>query len=149
MTNATSSHRFPLRSHIRMLCGQIGVELDERDSLEGATAHADQWRGGKIRSNTIVVRRITDLQAYYTALHELGHIACKHRHSDNPARIIAKEVEAWEWAIDHAKQPPTEAIIQHIGRCLDSYTNHYGVGRATVNAPPPALKGAGPKGRLP
>lgn len=51
--------------------------------------------------------------AYFAALHELGHVAL---HWSDPrgvwaaakSRIVEAEAEAWDWALEHAEEPPDE-----------------------------------------
>jgi hypothetical protein len=57
------------------------------------------WGCGEanIARRTIRIPPITDARAYSIALHEIGHIL-----TDESDQEMTREIDAWEWARDHA-----------------------------------------------
>src|SRR5215831_4655278 len=60
--------------------------------------------------------------AYFIALHELGHTILKHQ--NNGKDDIENEIEAWEWAFSHATRWPDDDTICHALDALSTYTDN-------------------------
>lgn len=70
---------------------------------------------------------------YFKALHEVGHIACRHGQrsalenfeyyslSIVSEHMLECEAEAWLWALDHACGQPSLPTRRMIARCFGSY----------------------------
>jgi len=59
--------------------------------------------------------------AYFIALHELGHTILKHQR--NGRDPIENEIEAWEWALAHAQRWPNDEAICNMMDALATYTD--------------------------
>lgn len=93
--------------HIGALCAEGRVEWRPRKSGGGRASRRGRW---------IHVPPIRSQRGYFTALHELGHVL-----GPQPRTRLAKEAAAWQWALAHAIEEPTEGTLRMIARCLDSY----------------------------
>lgn len=64
-----------------------------------------------------LARRPRTIQAYYTALHELGHFRV-------PSKIarLEQEKRAWKWAEKYALVKPDSVTRTRIKDCLASYS---------------------------
>lgn len=54
-------------------------------------------------------------------LHELGHAKLGHANFNNDLDLLQKEIDAWQEALNLAKQYDTEIDENHIQDCLDTY----------------------------
>jgi hypothetical protein len=77
---------------------------------------------------TVRIRPITSQLAYFAAMHELGHVACRHnfasaalKRKGNRAATYAIEAEAWDWAHDHACIVASRPVAAQCARWLASY----------------------------
>lgn len=61
-------------------------------------------------------------EAYFVALHELGHSILKHH--NNGKDDVTNEIEAWEWAINHAQRFPEDYTVETIINALSTYTDN-------------------------
>ena len=78
------------------------------------------WAYPRIRR--IVIPPVTDLVSYYLALHEFGHIVGRGR--SRP--LLEAEANAWVYAFETAKWPPTATVREFVAVALDSYTGGCG-----------------------
>lgn len=101
----------PFRAHIGQLAAEHGIQVLKQK-------HELNWRAQTVRTKTrgdrarhIYIGQLAGPTDYFSALHEIGHIVCGHRgHPPETPQCLRDEVEAWQWAFDHAKmQPPTRA----------------------------------------
>jgi hypothetical protein len=88
------------KEHVRLLCVQYGIQHEIRPEST-ARSQAD-IAGRKIRTPAI-----TMVRSYYTALHEIAHIALGY---DFAALQAPQEAAAWQWAIANAIEHPTEGL---------------------------------------
>lgn len=118
--------------HLRALAAELGCGLRlapniqgmmyvEFGYVEGPTPSADSLWGGA-------------LGAYYVNLHELGHFALGHTQGRPPKDVerfyfdngvLHSEAQAWEWALDKGKKPPSDRVRYLMDFCLSSYYNGY------------------------
>jgi len=61
------------------------------------------------------------LEAYYIALHELGHLILDHHYNGKDS--VDNEIEAWEWTLSHAQHEPDDDIYEMMMNCLATYTD--------------------------
>lgn len=59
--------------------------------------------------------------AYWTALHELGHIALGHRGLPETPEGTAGEADAWAWALARTRMSPTPGMYFRIKQALSNY----------------------------
>ena len=66
-----------------------------------------------------------DPHNYFTALHEIGHVALKHKEKGKLTEyeVVTTEQEAWEWAFDHALDTEGFAPVMMDG--LSTYWDSY------------------------
>jgi|SRR5215469_6480689 len=64
-------------------------------------------------------------EAYFVALHELGHsVLGHHGKTSTPETEIAAEIEAWEWALNHAQHQPEDDTLVLMQDALATYTDN-------------------------
>jgi hypothetical protein len=119
-----------LHQHVLDLWGrEDGIEWDTKS---GWGAKADPENG------TIRIPLIRSEAAYPVALHEIGHIRCRHLDNlddlgpeDAAREVLACERRAWEWARDNAliwmpaMEREAEARIGHYEASLAGTTKDY------------------------
>ena len=69
-----------------------------------------------------------DELAYWTSLHEIGHVKTWNEYPETSEDIMfntpvqrACEAAAWEWALDHARIKPSKAVWAYIESTFGSY----------------------------
>jgi hypothetical protein len=61
---------------------------------------------------------------YFVGLHEIGHQALGHRNAiEDLATVVENEIAAWEWALEHSMQEPTDEVYLMIIDALSTYTD--------------------------
>lgn len=144
--------------HFRSLCETLGVTVEHcHDTSE---YHSDQ------KSRVVWVNEgdfDSSDEAYYAALHELGHIATQVRiyppdeslptlnyETSADGYVLDSEAQASRWALDHAGEQVSDdarhAIHEAAKTYLEAFRESYGTkwGRTMVNAnfhPPPPDSG--------
>jgi hypothetical protein len=96
----------PLAAHVEGLCDGHGIRWSHRNLQAYATS----------TTRRIAFPRIRDRKDYFVALHEIAHIVLEH---GSPS--LRQEREAWNWALEHARVKPTQAVRAMIRRALRSY----------------------------
>lgn len=99
-----------LADHVWELAMQNAIELDVRERH----THGRAWA----RSRKVRISRVTTLRRYFIALHELGHLVARRR---TVGTRLDREARAWQWALDHALEPPNTHVWQLITESLRSY----------------------------
>jgi len=127
-------------AHIEALASQHNIMVLRTEGLDMLLAKAVPQR------RVISVSVPTDEKAYWIALHEIGHIVCGHTGS---GIVKDKEIEAWQWAIDHSKMPMTEISLGLITYALMTYNINDPWNRLTGFHVAKNMPLAGPKGKLP
>lgn len=103
-----------LAQHVRDLARALGVRVwvcatcPEEEEVWG---EALQFSLEDMRPTVWVSHFPDEGEAYWTALHELGHIA-----TDRRAPTLSREARAWRWALEAAVIEPdqeTWAVIHH------------------------------------
>lgn len=94
-----------LAAHVEALAAEHRVTIEHRGS-------GIAYR----RARLVTIPPVRGRATYFTALHEIGHIA-----GPNPRRRLDQEVAAWRWALEHALEDPTPAVARGIVRDLRSY----------------------------
>src|SRR6476469_358084 len=130
--------------HIRTLAEELGVEciwhdggIDYAWAVVAPITFGDRWSFyasgisseviDKVRPLSILVAKPSrGVTAYWAALHELGHIACKHKAEEYHDNQIKFEAQAWDWAIHNAILERTAYIQKLIQtRWLGSHLEQY------------------------
>lgn len=63
-----------------------------------------------------------DDEAYFVALHELGHIASEQTWPEKHAwELLENEANAWRWALDHTHRPLTDTGRTEVAGGIGSY----------------------------
>ncbi len=96
-----------MSSHVVELARDHGIAVE----LYKGTGRA--WPGAR----RISIREIRGPSSYFTALHELGHLVGAGR----SAPKLEAEANAWAWALELARRPPTPGVRRMIARSLRSY----------------------------
>lgn len=115
------------REHVDHLARQIGAtvfyDVEENDAYAETRlreVHLAKWRDG-------------ENPTYWSALHELGHVATQPPQKSIFADILGDpvithwEAVAWQWALDHALAPPDEAARTSIAASLGTYLVIHGL----------------------
>jgi hypothetical protein len=99
-----------MAAHIEALAAEhdVGITIV---TAEGFIAFA------RPRPRRIWIPPVVDLVAYYTALHELGHVVGKGRSKPK----LEAEANAWVYAIRTARWPLTDEVRNSIRDALRSY----------------------------
>ena len=95
-----------MQAHVDELAAVHGVTIDYRRSTRPRA-----WR----RQKKIRIAYVKTCRAYALALHELGHVDGR-----QVGPRIDKEVQAWEWALETAREW-TEEMQAIASACLRSY----------------------------
>ena len=124
--------KFDRRQHVEELADKLGVQVRYLPAFRHRDAHAGP---GFIR-----VAPPETSELYYSALHELGHHAQGHAHqyAHHPAlrrQRLDLEAEAWDWAIENAREPVTPPVALRARDALDSYLRA-AYGRYPLFGPP-------------
>lgn len=142
-----------LTAHLRVTAEMNGVKIVNQPGL---TTAARAWSGHRV----VAIGTIDSEVDYLVALHEIGHVVLGHVGEKGKLvsrMILRTEVEAWQWALKHKRCPLTQAGVDEIRSCLDSYAraarnpNHANSIRAWLATlePDKQMAMAGPRGRLP
>jgi hypothetical protein len=125
-----------MRGHLHELADQLDAYLDEgwegAPSLGGpgwATGRCEvTWRpDGTIHEAVVRCPTVRDRRAYFTALHEFGHLHALRSGERwaNPyqqdARVLLDEAQAWAWAFENALFPPTSRVVYSAQGALLGY----------------------------
>lgn len=90
--------------HVGALCAEHGIS---QVRASAASARPTGWEAradlGRVRIPPI--RSRTD---YFIALHEIAHVVLGH--GGRGHGVLEIEGDAWAWAIEHARVPPTQAV---------------------------------------
>ena len=65
--------------------------------------------------------RVDSDEGKLALLHEVGHAELKHSSIRSDMHLVGMEVEAWEFARQHAPKFKVEINEDYIDRCLESY----------------------------
>ena len=141
----------PFRTHIAQLCGEHAIIADKQ--LKRVDVFALPHK------RVIAISDLGDPVAYFSALHEVGHVVLGHvrlKDDNGTPKVIDQETEAWEWALAHAKFKPTRDVCKAISNFIGSYLAAQETTPrpdhpvwALKNVVEPTMMVAGPKGRLP
>jgi len=87
--------------------------------------------------NTIIVPRPWKcIDAYWTCIHELGHIALRHTPKRYKASPLKGEMDAWLWAFEYSIHPLSR---QFLNRVYDHYISRHPFAKKEVKANPARL----------
>jgi hypothetical protein len=64
--------------------------------------------------------------AYWVALHELGHIALGHVGLPDTPEGTCGEADAWLWALEHARVAPTPSVARRMDESIQTYVDKRG-----------------------
>jgi hypothetical protein len=108
---AKASRARELAMHVVACANFHGIDVEEHTG--GGRAVPSQ--------RAIRIRPVTGMTSYYVALHEIGHLIGRGR----AAPKLEREANAWQWALDNAKFPPTPGVRRGIERRLRSYLRRH------------------------
>lgn len=108
-----------LRAHVLELAAELGVRVHECAALH---ASVDSGHGpcAHVAQRVVDTSPVFDLCSYWTALHELGHVAWR-----TPGGLLS-EARAWSWALDHAIVELDERARAVILGAWDAHVRHEG-----------------------
>lgn len=117
--------------HLRELADSLGVKLR---LLRGGGA-ISSWAA----ADMAVVRgwNPRDQRAYFTGLHELGHVALGHSRNLRAYHLnpVDAEAAAWRWAFDNALEAPGPAFHKwNREEAFGTYVRNLGLGTADAEA---------------
>lgn len=98
-----------MNAHVMSLAEEHDIEVYWVPTAEAAVARA--------KISQIGIPDVTNVDTYYLALHEIGHVVGRGRSKP----ILEREANAWAYAIETAKWPPTEEVREMIKTYLGSY----------------------------
>lgn len=90
----------------------------------------------------IATRPLTNISAYFAAMHEIGHFATNSyiRTPTTPHHtIISQEVRAWNWALEHSAYDIPKKVLREAAEALESYL-WYGRGKPLDDLDPRILQ---------
>lgn len=117
-------------AHLRALAEQLGAELTL--TKDPHPCFNDGWPYGQAWSNSFAQVWLWDGRspaAYFTGLHELGHLAHRHHTDytrDYTERRVEAEAEAWDWAFENAQEAPSTSAIEYAREALCTYVRDFG-----------------------
>ncbi len=130
----TESQKKELQQHLEQVAEELGCVIEQRKGLHGMMYVEE--RPPRVEIPTLESHTLTGigiaspLISYYIGLHELGHVYHGHTQGRPPYKdevhyftngVLKSEAEAWKYALDNAKIPPTERERSFMLRCIMSY----------------------------
>lgn len=111
------------QQHIAQLCERYKITHKHVPLIDESRFHVERitrtnrWLGER----SIFTPSVLSTQVYGVALHEVGHIARKAptRLGDervSHSRALKAEATAWQWAVDHAKEPLDAELISRYAK---------------------------------
>lgn len=111
-----------MQEHVAQLAAELDVEWRW---VEQRTLPAEAGPGRCVfrAADRPLIRceRIRDRRNYFTAMHELGHVAVASADWLDLDGKLDFELTAWEWALDNARFPVTPAIARSISDQLTEF----------------------------
>lgn len=101
----------------------IGARSEKHEILANTTSFSVMNEAGSQALFLDPEEPETADEAYFIALHELGHSILKHH--NNGMDDVTNEIEAWKWAFDHAQHWPTDESIEQMINALSTYTDSH------------------------
>lgn len=120
------------KNHVEQLAREINAKVYytavDDGGINGPRSYT-QTRELYVQPWSKLNTRTLQVAAYWTALHELGHIACQSKGIDAisamfglwPSWMVETEAEAWAWALDHSAFRPGKIVKTAMEFALASY----------------------------
>lgn len=116
-----------MEAHLRELATQAGATLHEWEGQPETDARLIKGPDGQA---DIYIKPLRDCRVYFDALHEFGHLMTG---PEGPTRSrglrpvhLVQELNAWLWALDAARFPPTLATVVEVHGLLGYYAEATG-----------------------
>lgn len=112
---------------VRWIDIRTAPELYYMYDMDFLTEHLPSMGLANYWERKVATMPVTSNLQYMTFMHEIGHIVSGHG-DFNPfsgKEKLRKENEAWTWAFDHMKEPPTPESLAKARDAFKSYMDNH------------------------